>query len=189
MVAGLAGSKTHSPGGVLLPASASRALTAPPYLAAPSPLGTANCHTQGKSTQPRPLRYNRDEPAGQDRTAQGIMSPAQGGKHGFQCQQKDHSKSPRMLASPLVFSVRFKGSGQTCSSAESSLPYRRKRPCDQRSACLLPHLTQQTGIAGSFCVLDPEATVRSKSPLVHNKGWAVGRDGWVDLQSVNTHVW
>lgn len=148
----MAESKTHSPGGVLLPASASQALTAPPYLAAPSLPGTANSHTQGKSRQPRQLQYNRGEPAGQDRTALGIMFPVQGGKPRFQCQQKDHSKSPRMQASsPLVYSVRSKGSVQTCFSADSLLPYRRKHPCDQRSACLLPHLTQRTGIAVSMC--------------------------------------
>jgi hypothetical protein len=36
-------------------------------------------------------------------------------------------------------------------------------------------------------MLDPEVTAK-KSPLIHNKGWAVGREGWADPQAVNNGV-
>lgn len=64
-----------------------------PYLVAPSLLGTANCHTQGKSTQPQRLQYSRVEPAGQDRTALGTMFPAQGERHWYGASRKSIPKA------------------------------------------------------------------------------------------------
>lgn len=47
-----------------------------PYLAAPSPLGTVNCCTRGKSAQPRRPQCSRDGPVGQDRTRVGdVFNP------------------------------------------------------------------------------------------------------------------
>lgn len=48
----------------------------------------------------------------------------------------------------------------------------KEAPMPPGSACSPPRLSQQTGIAANFCVLDTEVTMKSKPPLTHNKGWA-----------------
>lgn len=45
--------------------------------------------------------------------------------------------------------------------------YGREQLC-QRSACLLFHLSQQIGIAGHFCVRDPEAA-RGRAVHIHRQ--------------------
>lgn len=60
------------------PASASCALTAT-YLAAPSRLGRADCHTQGKLQQPQQLQWSRDGSARQGRTGLQVIIPTHGG--------------------------------------------------------------------------------------------------------------
>lgn len=123
------------------------------YLASPSLLGTANRHTQGTSTQPQQPQCSRGAPAGEDSSALSLVFPDQAGK-------------PEYLFRP---SPKPEDAGFRCSSSLGVRPksfahlmtlcprYGSEQLCHQRPACLLFHLSQQIGIAGNFCVRDPEA--------------------------------